>query len=901
MLQRIGSFEILQELGRGGMGVVYLARDTRLDREVAIKALPEELGADPVRLERFEREARTLAQLTHPNLAGIHGVEEQDGARYLILEFVEGESLADRLDRGPVPVDEAIEIAAQIASGLEAAHDAGVVHRDLKPANIMVTPEGRAKILDFGLARYDENQSSSGGLDSPTLTSPHPHRSPTIEGTILGTAAYMSPEQARGRRIDKRSDIWSFGVVLYEMLVGASPFVGETASDSIGAVLHKQFDFTLLPPHTPTNVRRVLSRCLQRDKEQRFRDIGDIRIELLSSINDADQTPASVSRRSHPLMIALIALLLCAVTVSGIAMMRRGTDLSPPTVVTADLLLDIPDEYRLDFWAFPRISADGTRVVLVANSDGRRYLIVRDLADRTSRVLQNTDYSFEPNISPDGRWVSFQQDGMLKRVAVAGGPAIQICDPKPIRGTLWRNNAEIVIGMQFGPLHFVDVESGEMRPLYDLDAERFSDRHPALLPDGTGAVFTRVPGDGAILEDATIWGYRFDQDEPVQLLRNAAHPFVLSSGQLLFMRSGTLMAVGFDAEQMRVTSPEIPLMSDLRDPDASGPRLYDISSTGTMVYFDLSDGPASHETNALQRMSMDGTVDDLIEDRGSYSRIALSEDESMVAVYVQPFQVGQDQIRVLELNRKLMRDVTGNIKGGELSWPVWHPSGKFLYFGKRTGDDAGLYRARTDGLTQPDRLQTSSQLRDAVYPWDISPDATRILVTDDWTTFYECPIDEQGSIIGEPELLFKQDSITFNLRYSPDGKWLAFLVRIPKTGPELFVTSLENPGDVITQISVGGATGVEWDQTQQRLLYFNLRGGVEKSYWVNYEVTPEGDFRVDEPELALELQGVVGYSGALSKDAQNIFVVRQPERAEAERMVPRIFVNWSESVADQLP
>jgi serine/threonine protein kinase len=238
MIDRIGPFEIMKELGRGGMGIVYLARDTRLDRQVAIKALPDHLASDPVRLERFEREAKTLAGLSHVNVAGIYGVEDQDGARYLVLEFVEGETLADIIDRGPIQLDDAIEFAAQIAAGLEAAHEAGVIHRDLKPANIKITPDGVAKVLDFGLARTDEATSSSGALDNPTLTTPQPQHSPTIEGAILGTAAYMSPEQARGRKVDKRTDIWSFGVVLYEMLVGASPFHGETATDSIGAVLH---------------------------------------------------------------------------------------------------------------------------------------------------------------------------------------------------------------------------------------------------------------------------------------------------------------------------------------------------------------------------------------------------------------------------------------------------------------------------------------------------------------------------------------------------------------------------------------------------------------------------------------------------------------------------------------
>ena len=311
--QSVGPYTIVRELGRGGMGVVYLGCDTRLDRQVAIKALPEHLAQDPDRLARFEREARTLAQLTHPNVAGIYGVEEHEGARYLVLEYVEGETLAARLDRGALPVDEALEIAVQIAAGVEAAHEAGVIHRDLKPGNVIVTAEGKAKVLDFGLARTEEASSSSTQMspNSPTLTSPAVQHSPTMPGVILGTAAYMSPEQARGRTVDKRTDIWSFGVILYEMLTGVCPFIGETVSDSIGAVLHKGVELDRLPSTTPAMVRHVLKRCLERDKATRYRDIGDVRIELEhgDSTGSAAEPSAAPIRQGAALVWGLCAVL----------------------------------------------------------------------------------------------------------------------------------------------------------------------------------------------------------------------------------------------------------------------------------------------------------------------------------------------------------------------------------------------------------------------------------------------------------------------------------------------------------------------------------------------------------------------------------------------------------------
>ena len=289
----IGPFRIIAELGRGGMGVVYRATDSRLGRDVALKALPDSLASDPDRLARFEREARTLAALNHPNLGAIHGVEQQDGSMYLVLELVEGPTLAQLLDRGPLPPEEAVGYAVQMCEALAAAHEARIIHRDLKPDNIKITEDGRLKILDFGLAKEDEHSSTT--AHARTLASPQADVA-TLPGAILGTAAYMSPEQARGRSVDRRTDVWSFGVVLYEMLTGLNPFRGETATDSIGAILHKNPDLSRLPPATPPNVRRVLARCLERDKSQRYRDLADVAIDLTSTDAEAERTPAAWPR-----------------------------------------------------------------------------------------------------------------------------------------------------------------------------------------------------------------------------------------------------------------------------------------------------------------------------------------------------------------------------------------------------------------------------------------------------------------------------------------------------------------------------------------------------------------------------------------------------------------------------
>ncbi len=503
MIDRIGPFEIMKELGRGGMGIVYLARDTRLDRQVAIKALPDHLASDPVRLERFEREAKTLAGLSHVNVAGIYGVEDQDGARYLVLEFVEGETLADIIDRGPIQLDDAIEFAAQIAAGLEAAHEAGVIHRDLKPANIKITPDGVAKVLDFGLARTDEATSSSGALDNPTLTTPQPQHSPTIEGAILGTAAYMSPEQARGRKVDKRTDIWSFGVVLYEMLVGASPFHGETATDSIGAVLHKDLELDRLPAGTPRDVRRLISRCLHRDRNARLQSIGDARIELQEAADPSnrDEPLAATSSSSARIWQVVAGALLLALVAGGVWALRSAPDVEPPLrpdIASVAMVLD-----SMEITSEPSISPDGRTVVFSAR-DGTDDDIFSIRVGGSNPINltpdSNGDEKF-PAVSPDGEYIAYSSSkdpGGIFIMGATGEDSRRITDSgfdpdwSPDGSKLVFTSEEVLSPygrMTVASLFVVDVDSREVTRLSMSDSDSPSqDAHdavdPSWSPDG---------------------------------------------------------------------------------------------------------------------------------------------------------------------------------------------------------------------------------------------------------------------------------------------------------------------------------------------------------------------------------------------------------------------------------
>jgi len=551
-LRQIGSYTVTREIGRGGMGIVYLGRDTRLDRDVAIKALPEHLAQDPERLARFEREAKTLAQLTHPNVAGIYGVEEQGGNKYLVLEYVEGETLAERLDRGALPVDEALEIAIKIAAGVEAAHEAGVIHRDLKPGNVKITSEGDVKVLDFGLARVDEgatSTSSSGTLsESPTLTSPVQH-SPTIPGAILGTAPYMSPEQARGRRVDRRTDVWSFGVTLYEMLTGASPFLGETATDSIGAILHKDVDFDRLPGETPLRVRELLRRMLERDKARRLRDLGDAMLELEAARREpVEADGAARAKGGGPGWFAAAAVGLLAALAAGAGgwyasgLGAAGTE-DASASAPAFRLLRATDQEGLERW--PSLSPDGSRVVYEFRGGSDSDIYSQRVGGFNAMNLTPNSRANEtsPALSPDGELIAFQSDRAGGGIYIMGATG-----ESPRRLTefgfdpAWSpDGSKIVFATEgiFSPLSrltsselwVVEVETGETSRLYEGDAV-----HPSWSPSGARIAFWSYRDGG----QRDLYTMRADGTEIAAVTEDAAtdwNPVWSPDGKWLYFSS----------------------------------------------------------------------------------------------------------------------------------------------------------------------------------------------------------------------------------------------------------------------------------------------------------------------------------------------------------------------------
>jgi serine/threonine protein kinase/Tol biopolymer transport system component len=581
-------YRLAEKIGEGGMGAVWRATDSTLGRDVAIKVLPAEFASDPERLARFEREAKVLASLNHPNIAAIYGFHEANGVRFLAMELVPGEDLAERLKKGSVPFSEAMEIAGQIAEALEAAHDQGVIHRDLKPANVRLTPEGKVKVLDFGLAKALETATtSSPGRDpamSPTITSLG-----TVAGVILGTAAYMSPEQARGKPVDKRADIWGFGCLVFEMLSGARPFEGETISDTLAAVLAKDPDWTKLPATIPARVREILQRCLEKDVKRRLRDVHDLRIELAETggqggLSRSPGLSPSVPSRT-PMLLITTAVAVISLAVAAWALTRSA----PPAAASRLTRLSIarPENPGSTGPGTFALAPDGSAVVFsLAKETGEGYLWIRDLDDPVGRVIQGTDNAFYPFWSPDSKQIAFFADGKLKRVPRAGGAVQRVCDAANGRGGAWSQSGMIVFAPNpYSPLFKVSADGGVPEAATKLDATGGTNSHrfPCFLPDGRHFTYGVLPEIQPNLYPVALASL----DEPVgkRLLDSRAAPRYAAPGYLIFARDQAVVAQRIDLETLTMVGEVIPLVDRPSVVGSvTGAPIVDCAGNGTIVY-----------------------------------------------------------------------------------------------------------------------------------------------------------------------------------------------------------------------------------------------------------------------------------------------------------------------------
>ena len=847
---KLGSYEIVSPLGAGGMGEVYRARDTRLGREVALKVLPTAFASDPERMARFQREAQVLASLNHPRIGAIYGFEDSNGVRALVMELIEGPTLADRIARGAIPIDEALPLAREIAEALEAAHDRGIVHRDLKPANVKITPDGNVKVLDFGLAKAVEGDISSTDIqNSPTLT-----RMSTQAGIILGTAAYMSPEQAKGKTVDRRTDIWAFGCVLYEMLTGNRAFEGETVTDTLAAVIRGEPDWTLLPANTPQAVRNLLLRCLKKDPKQRLQSIGEARITLdevlsgssqaMAPIQESQSLPSAKPSSLRFLPWAIAALLGVALLVALFALRQASR---PSAQKFTELSLWIPPDQQLDTISGPAvvISPDGSRLAYVIRDRGSNSgkLYVREMDNRAATLLSGAGGADVPFFSPDGQWIGFFGDGKLKKISVRGGAAIVLCDANGYRGGTWSEDGTIVFPAQFtSPLYRIPAAGGTPEETTHLDTARaeITHRWPQFLPGGKALVFTSS-ADNNFFEHAKVEVASLDKGVGKVLVENAYFGRYLAGGYLAYVSQGTVFVAPFDAKGLKITGTAIPVLQGVDADLSNGAVQLSVSQNGTAVY--LSGGKVNQNLN-IALLDRKGNASTLMSDQPDASSPQISPDGKRLA-----FQKITG-IWVHDLVRGTTSPVTPGSAGA--SYPVWSPDGEWITYahprstGKGTGQ--GIFRKRSDGTGEEVALTPDHSLN--AYPGSWSPDG-KVLVfyqlsekdgscCEMWTL----TIDENGKP-QEPRRFLEQGSngkARFP-QFSPDGRWLSYMSW--ESGlAQVYVVPFSG-GVGKWQISTNGGMEGHWSKTGHELFYITGNGSTLMS--VPYSVD-KNSFQPGNPQ-----------------------------------------------------
>jgi Tol biopolymer transport system component len=772
---RIGPYEILALIGAGGMGQVYRARDTKLGREVAVKVLPDALASDPDRLARFDREARILASLNHPNIAGIYGLEESSGIRALVLEFVEGPTLADRVADGPLSIAESLNIASQLADALEAAHEQGITHRDLKPANIKVRPDGVVKVLDFGLAKLAERTGSSPTDADAIATTMSP--ATTGVGVILGTAAYMSPEQAKGQAADKRSDIWAFGCVLFEMLTGRRLFHGRDLNETIALVLTKDPDWGLLPPATPQPIHTLLRRCVERDRRKRVGDVAAIRFVLdeRGTAGPASPTPvahAGAGEGAWPRMLAIGAVALVALAAIGGAFFR-GVSRQPPPAVT-DLLrfsIELPEGWRLNapdgIANQPlAVSPDGSRIVFIGrNALGATVLVVRSLDSATAMPLPGTEGAAFPFWSPDGTSVAFWTSGSLKRVAVAGGVPVTICDcaPRGIFGGAWAPDGTIIVSNIAPTLMRVQASGGSPVPLTKQGPGEGFQMRPVLLPDGRHFLFVVI---GPERSQSRVFVASLDAPDERTRVPVESSTVGYANGHLLFMRGTTLVAQAFDDRRFTLSGEAASLVDDVRTQTQT--TVFGVFSAADRMLAYQSGTGGAHSLVWLDRA---GHQLGSLGDRGTYTNLDLSSDGTrLLAGVVDPARRTRD-IWTFDTARGVGTRVTSD--PSEERSAGWSPDGRSIVFNSLRTGFLELYRKAADGTGAEELLLADSRSNKDVCGW--SPDGQYVLYRGGTRAtsndLMVLPLAGEQQPFPFVATGFNESSGVF----SPDGRWIAYV------------------------------------------------------------------------------------------------------------------------------
>ena len=803
---RLGPYEVHSLLGSGGMGEVYRAKDTKLNRDVALKVLPAALTLDPDRLARFTREAHVLASLNHPNIGAIYGFEESTstGSRpALVLELVEGPTLADRIAQGRLSSDEAFPIAKQIADALEAAHERGIVHRDLKPANIKLRPDGTVKVLDFGLARlsaFDVNVSgpAAGPSLSPTITSP----AVTGAGVILGTAAYMSPEQAKGKIADKRSDVWAFGCVLYEMLTGARAFGGEDVSDTLANVLKSEPDWQMLPGTTPQATRRLLRRSLAKDLNRRLSDIADARLEIeesLAGAHDERPIPTGFARRERIVWASIVGLLTL---VAGAAV---GWALRP-AAAAREMRLEMTTPPTMQPEALA-ISPDGQRIVFSAGVDGRSQLWIRSLNAAAARPLAQTDGATHPFWSPDSRSLGFFADGKLKRIDVDDGAVRTLADARVPEGGTWNQDGVILFSAGLSdPILRINASGGAPIAATQLDqSSRQGHTRPRFLPDGHHFLFNVR---GPRRDERGIFSAVLDRPDTNRLLDADFITPAYTSGHLLFLRLGTLFAQPFDAASGALSGDRVTLAEGVTAFDAAAPAN---SAAGPIVYRSGRSGRAQRQLVWFDRSGKEISRlgDVYLANTGVPS---MSPDGRQVALSRVVEEGRNSDIWLLDTARGVSTRFTSS--SSISNFPLWSPDGKRIVFQSGSKGVLDLYEKATSGTAPEELLLASPEYK---VPSDWSVDGRFLLYRSQTEKMgfdiWALPMDGDR----KPFPVVRTQFSERDGQFSPDGKWIAF--QSDESGrDEIYVQPFPGPGRKVL-ISTNGGIQVRWRQDGRELFY----------------------------------------------------------------------------------
>ncbi|MEW5978373.1 MAG: protein kinase [Acidobacteriota bacterium] len=874
--QQLGSYQILAELGRGGMGVVYRARDLRLGREVAIKTLPSAFAADRDRLRRFEQEARAAGQLNHPNILTLYDVGTHQGCPYIVCEHLEGETLRERLNGKALPVSKAVEYALQMARGLAAAHEKGIVHRDLKPENVFLTRDGQLKILDFGLAKLTRPETED------TRTADGKPASGTAAGLVLGTVGYMAPEQVRGETVDHRADLFSLGAILYEMLSGQRAFQGESDVQTMNAIVTEEPpDLVGLNPEIPLTLQRILRHCLEKSPQQRYQSAGDIAFDL-EMLADAPLVPplalhATRAQRRDRLgwIAAVLALVLLA---AAIAYFRRA----PTESAALHVSLSPPEAMTFPIGQVPAISPDGRRLAFVAQDpSGKSQLYLRPLATPSAQALAGTEGASQPFWSPDNRFIAFFAQGKLKKISVTGGPPQALCDVGLSVGGTWGRNGDIMFGPLYGlvrvsqdggPVISVATTLEGTRQETSLEKARYS---PCFLPDGRHFLFTaETPRAGT---RGGIYVGSLDSKESRRLLGDFSNIAYAPPGYLLFVRDWTLMAQPFDVRRLQLTGEAFPVADQLTVTGTEFRGAFSVSETGVLTY---SSGPNMRElvwfNRAGQELGRVGTPD-------AYDRPSLSPDEKTVAVVNLNPVFGGSDVWLTDVSRGTRSRFTS-----EPAWTaahIWSPDGSRIVFSSPRNGNWDLYQKAISGTPQQEVLFKSD---DNKYADDWSLDGRLITYTSPppggGVALWVLPLFGDRQPIRFPE----SKSFAAFGHFSPNGRWLAY-VSDESGGEELEIHVRPYPASAgVWQVSTGGGLNPRWCRDGKELFYIAPDG-----HLMAVEVETEGPFHYATPKKLFRVRSWGQYGApfyAVSADGQRFLFAVPP--ADAPSPTIRVVLNW---------